>query len=270
MAQEKQHYGKTTYKSIAIASAVIVFVIFTFVYYFLYRENTANFYLPGEQENKRLKIDTSVLIKELMTLDKCLCDVQSEKKIIDLELDALSAIINKLQEKIRITMGNNFKLADNKYNILICKIDDNCKENDTLFEVISDSIKFRHAALLKLKHTDFTKFPHSHHETNKDDKIIDKLKAQEEYTRDRINNLENKEFIYIEEKQNILNELDDERKGYTLNFWDFVILSGNIHTSFGFNGIVPTSSKVRFLCLVHKTIMLIIYFFIYKYWKEKK
>lgn len=261
---------KEDYTSIRIFLIIILcveFCGFSFFYYSQYKQNSYNFFQSYQQEAERIKIDSinkiSQLNKEIIKLNSA----RQEREAAYLEMRYISRIINILTNGD--TPRDTISIENTNSYIKIHQLSDDQKENDTLFIIHEiGPTRHTHVVKLKLKHYGWSKFGDKL-ATNEKDNILKKLNEQEKLVRNDLVQLRNSEFVYSERVNYLTEEIKYIKRG-SLDIIDFFIFTGNIHTSLGFNGIIPASSKMRLWCLVHKIIVIILYYFLYTKFKTQK
>jgi hypothetical protein len=247
----------------------VVWVSFSYLYFYLYQQNYYNFYLPSQQEQSRLTIDSSNIKAEINRLKTKLGECYTTLEHDEVEIKGISRIRNNFSIEPFPKKGDKFYLrGDTTYQAIILRLDDDSSIGDTLFYVLHKPTNKIYYCKLRLHDEEWAKV--SKDDPNSSYSIMKKLSENEDIIREELENLHERQksiknmIKSLSIKQNILSTTN------ILNFFDFLIFSANIHTTLGFNGILPISTLLRFICILHKLIVLYLYYLLYTKYKEKK
>jgi hypothetical protein len=261
--------GKLSIKWKLWIAVAIIWASFAYIYFYLYQQNRYNFYLPSQQEQNRLIIDSTNITDEInrlsIKLNEC-CQVLEQDEV---ELKGVSRIRNNFSIEPTPKKGDTFNLrGDTTYQAVILKLNDNCIIGDTLFRVLNKQTQKIYYCKLKLPDEEWAKV--SKGDPNSNYSIKSKLSKYEDIVRDELENLNYKQKNLNRNIKQLANKQSTLNTNSILTYFDFLIFSANIHTTLGFNGIIPTSSILRFICVLHKLLALYFYYLLYTKYKTKK
>lgn len=269
----QQHSYREDYTNIRTWLYVILmfeFVFFTLIYFIQYNNNNYHFFQSYQQEKQRLFADSIFYSRELEIESKLYNELLNLKDTLSLENRYLGKVFNFLADP-KVKLNDTISLEDTDTFIRVANIDGTTKEGEEIFTIyfVCDSLIEKSKKVnLKLEYNSFSKYANKS-SSNENDNIIIKIEAQKAMAWKDLNAIYSKLSIAEKNLNKVHGILKNLKQNSDLDLIDFLIFTGNIHTSLSFNGIMPASQSMRFICLMHKILVILLYYLLLTKYKKK-
>lgn len=265
----KEDYG--SFRTFLWVILIIEILLSTLFYYSQYKSNKHHFFQSYQQEKERIIADSVYFLRELEIEKKNYTELVVQRENKRLETRYLGKILNILADP-KLKLPDTLIIEKTQSYVTINKINNETQDGDTIFNIFLniDSTNIRKVPIpLRLKYDSFSKYPNKSN-SNSGDNFIAKLETQYLIAKNALTSLCNNTTDAEKKIRRIESGIKDVQSGGSLDVIDFFVFTGNIHTSLGFNGITPASKSMRLICLIHKLLVIFLYYLLLTKFKNKK
>ncbi len=257
-------------RTLLLLLLVIMWIAFGTLYFVRYVQNPKSFIVPERLLEYRVRGDSVDLVRQIRLAEEQYARMNHYKSSLRLEFSVFSQI------KLAEVSGDMAALIKPRYlsdttELIVVPSIFSPSQGDTIAHVLYKDGSPRYSVCI-----DLYRGPPSPPQ-----KYFGRGSAEpstlKETLRAVLSSLENElEDIRVEcdnaqARLKALNEeLDGVKNAVRLGYFDFLIYSANMHVSFNSDGIIPGTSSMRFFCVVHRSVVLVLsYLLALAHWKRK-
>ncbi len=240
---------------------------FSVIYNNIYKDTSTSFY--QENNNRKIYADSIELHLKIVSDSIILKSYVDFRDRIKVQKSTVDNIYNKLQNK---NAENFSKMVlprpEHRATALVNNLHRNLNYGDTISNIVDSVCSKTYPVIFRAKRQTFALGYKQRNEKISDLSVaLKKTQTALDYDRDLCNRvIENSEAEIKATKLDLSNRIKNISVLYPI---DFLLLSANIQFTFNYTDIIPSSSKLLFICLIHKIIAGILYFILINQLKKR-